>query len=53
MTQQQPNTQPIVGSTSVASLPPHKPNETGFVSVEAHVKIFDPASRNVFVDKRA
>jgi hypothetical protein len=29
-----------------------KPNESGNVSVEGHIKIFDPATKEVFVDKR-
>lgn len=31
---------------------PAKPNETGAVSVQGHLKIFDPVSKEVFVDKR-
>ena len=30
-----------------------KPNETGSVSVEAYVKIFDPHTKEVYVEKRA
>jgi len=29
-----------------------KPNETGSVSVQGHIKIFDPSTKEVFVDKR-
>jgi hypothetical protein len=29
------------------------PNETGSVSVQGFVKIFDPATKQVFVEKRA
>jgi hypothetical protein len=32
---------------------PKKPNETGTVSVEGFVKIFDPKNQEVFVEKRA
>jgi hypothetical protein len=32
---------------------PRQPNETGSVSVEAFVKIFDPKTKRVFVEKRA
>jgi hypothetical protein len=32
---------------------PRRPNETGSVSVEAFVKIFDPKTKRVFVEKRA
>ncbi len=30
-----------------------RPNETGSVSVEGFVKIFDPKNQEVFVEKRA
>jgi hypothetical protein len=30
-----------------------RPNETGSISVEGFVKIFDPKSKEVFVEKRA
>jgi len=33
-------------------MPASKPNETGAVSVQGHIKIFDPNSKEVFVDKR-
>jgi len=32
---------------------PKKPNETGSISVEGFVKIYDPKSKEVFVEKRA
>jgi hypothetical protein len=32
---------------------PARPNETGSISVEGHVRIFDPATKQVFVEKRA
>ena len=32
---------------------PKRPNETGSVSVQGFVKIFDPATKQVFVEKRA
>ncbi|CAB4138031.1 hypothetical protein UFOVP328_224 [uncultured Caudovirales phage] len=32
---------------------PKKPNETGSVSVEGFVRIFDPVNKEVFVEKRA
>jgi hypothetical protein len=37
----------------VAPAVPKKPNETGSISVEGHVRIFDPKSKEVFVEKRA
>jgi hypothetical protein len=33
--------------------PTKRPNETGSISVEGFVKIFDPATQEVFVEKRA
>ena len=33
--------------------PVKKPNETGALSVESFVKIFDPNTREVIVEKRA
>ena len=32
---------------------PKKPNETGSINVEGFVRIFDPKSKEVFVEKRA
>lgn len=32
---------------------PNKPNETGSISVEGFVKIFDPKTKETFVEKRA
>jgi hypothetical protein len=42
---QQPAKQP----SSVAK----RPNETGSISVEGFVKIFDPKTKEIFVEKRA
>lgn len=42
-TQKQPAQQPA----------PKRPNETGSINVEGFVKIFDPTSKEVFVEKRA
>lgn len=30
-----------------------RPNETGSISVEGHVRIFDPKTKEVYVEKRA
>lgn len=30
-----------------------RPNETGAMSVEGFIKIFDPSTKKVFVEKRA
>ena len=32
---------------------PKKPNDTGSISVEGFVRIFDPKTKEVFVEKRA
>lgn len=32
---------------------PKRPNETGSISVEGHVRIFDPNNKEIFVEKRA
>jgi hypothetical protein len=33
--------------------PAKKPNETGSMSVEGHIRIFDPKTKEVIVEKRA
>jgi hypothetical protein len=33
--------------------PPSRPDDTGRISVDAQVKIFDPASRKVYVEQKA
>lgn len=43
---QKPNV-PIPASTA------RKPNESGAIVVQAHMKIFDPVSRQVYVEGRA
>ena len=37
----------------VAKNVPKRPNETGSISVEGFIKIFDPATKETFVEKRA
>ena len=32
---------------------PKRPNETGAISVEGFIKIFDPKTKETFVEKRA
>lgn len=32
---------------------PSRPNETGSVRVEGFIKIFDPKTQEIFVEKRA
>jgi hypothetical protein len=46
------NTQQPVQNKTVATKP-KRPNETGAVSVEGFVKIFDPNTKEKFVEKRA
>jgi hypothetical protein len=38
---------PVTNSTTA------RPNETGSISVQGFVKIFDPATQQIFVEKRA
>jgi len=49
------NTQQPAQTKPVATKPkrPKRPNETGAVSVEGFVKIFDPNTKEKFVEKRA
>jgi len=42
-------TEPIKNSPPVQ---PSKPNEQGTIGVQGHIKIFDPQTREVFIDKR-
>jgi len=46
----QTNTQPKTPEPKPGS---KRPNETGSISVEGFVKIFDPKTREIFVEKRA
>jgi hypothetical protein len=39
--------------TPVTPAKPARPNETGSISVQGFVKIFDPVNKQVFVEKRA
>lgn len=48
MEQKDPKAQP-----QPAANPERRPNETGSISVEGFVKIHDPNSKEVFVEKRA
>jgi hypothetical protein len=49
MTQNTAPAQPESNTTPVAK----RPNETGSISVEGFVKIFDPNTKEKFVEKRA
>jgi hypothetical protein len=46
------NTQQSVQHTPPAPKP-KRPNETSAISVEGFVKIFDPKTKEIFVEKRA
>tara|TARA_R110000803_G_scaffold171121_2_gene234002 strand:+ start:599 stop:736 length:138 start_codon:yes stop_codon:yes gene_type:complete len=35
------------------AVPATKPQETGTISVEGHIRIFDPKTQEVIVEKRA
>jgi hypothetical protein len=49
MNQNKPTDQTIKTSATA----PKRPNETGSISVQGFVKIFDPTTKQVFVEKRA
>ena len=49
MTQNNTQKQPESATKSQAK----RPNETGSISVEGFVKIFDPNTRETYVEKRA
>ena len=44
---------PTQNTTTAPKPTGKKPNETGSISVEGFVKIFDPTTKQVFVEKRA
>lgn len=33
--------------------PPSKPTETSPISIQGHLKVYDPNTKEVFIDKRA
>ena len=45
--------QPVTANPEQKQPHPKRPNEQGSFSVEAHVRIFDPKTREVYVEKRA
>jgi hypothetical protein len=49
MNQDKSNNRPNTNTPPVAK----RPNESGSISVQGFVKIFDPATKRVFVEKRA
>ena len=40
-------------SENQKTVQPSRPNDTGSISVEGFVKIFDPSTKEVYVEKRA
>lgn len=49
MTEKNQTTQQTATEKSTES----RPNDTGTVSVQGHIRIFDPQTKQVFVEKRA
>ena len=47
------NKQTTQQPSSTVTTPPRRPNDVGSVSVQGHVRIFDPQTKQVFVEKRA
>ena len=46
-------TQPVTTNSEQKQPQPKRPNEQGSFSVEAHVRIFDPKTREVYLEGRA
>lgn len=44
--------EPIMPTQNMQETPQNKPNETGGFHVEGHIKIYDPETKEVFIDKR-
>ena len=42
-----------VDSTPPKAEPARRPNETGTISVQAHMRIFDPKTQKTYVEGRA
>jgi hypothetical protein len=47
------NTQSTKTAAPPAQKKPARPNETGSISVQAHMRIFDPATQKTYVEGRA
>lgn len=47
------NTVPNTPKNASPAAKPRKPNETGTISVQAHMRIFDPKTNKTFVEGRA
>jgi hypothetical protein len=49
-----PNTAPKQSAETQQKVIPHRrPNETGSISVQAHMRIFDPKTQKTYVEGRA
>jgi hypothetical protein len=48
-----PNTQIDKTAIKQPAQKPKKPNETGTISVQAHMRIFDPKTQKTYVEGRA
>lgn len=48
-----PNTQIDKQAAQKPDQKPKKPNETGTISVQAHMRIFDPKTQKTYVEGRA
>jgi len=46
-------TTPTKPATPVPAQRPNKPNESGTISVQAHMRIFDPKTQKTYVEGRA
>lgn len=47
------NTVPTPPKDASTVAKPRKPNETGSISVQAHMRIFDPKTQKTYVEGRA
>lgn len=49
------NIQPKISEKIIVQPPaaPRRPNESGTIAVQAHMKIFDPVTKQVYVEGRA
>lgn len=47
------NTQSTNSATPAAQQKPSRPNETGSISVHAHMRIFDPNTQKTYAEGRA
>jgi hypothetical protein len=47
------NKQTTQQPSGTVKTPPRRPNDVGTISVQGHIRIFDPQTKHVFVEKRA